>query len=99
MEFTDLQVGVDGGDLESFADLFALSESSVEQATYVSMIKADVWILPFLNVMGIYGSGENTVNGELIVNQELKDLLILLGAQEQFIPDALGINTKVNSVI
>jgi len=97
MQFTDLTVNIDGGEDISFADLFALDESAVKQSTLVTMAKLDVWILPFLNIMGIYGSGTNNVNGEILVAPEFREFLELIGVENA--PGSIPINTDITSTM
>ena len=97
MQFTDLRAGIDDDELTSFASVFALDKSKIKQTTVVSMFKADVWILPFLNVMGIFGAGINNVNGNILVGEELSEFLRLLGVSEADIQRGLSINTDVRS--
>lgn len=103
MEFTDLKVSLNDEPFVSFGDLFALENSSVDQGTFVSMIKVDVWILPFLNIMGIFGQGKNSVNGELKVAPELKGAIAdwgwLIGVDPSDLPDVVEINIGLNSVM
>ena len=83
MEFTGLQVGLDGGDKVDLNTFFELDNSKVTQATYMPLFKADVWIFPFLNVMLIAGGGQNDLNGELVINEDKRAFVNDLG-------DALG---------
>jgi hypothetical protein len=41
----------------------------------MTMAKGDVWVFPFLNIMGIVGGGTNDLDGELIINSDLRDFL------------------------
>ncbi len=75
MDFTALQVGFDGGNMVNLENLFALKESSVSQSTFMPLAKADVWIFPFLNVMAIVGGGQNRLDGELVINEDLRDFI------------------------
>jgi hypothetical protein len=75
MDFTALQVGFDGGKMVNLENLFALKESTVSQSTFMPLAKADVWIFPFLNVMAIVGGGENRLDGELVINEDLRDFI------------------------
>ena len=101
MQFTDLQVGINDEDLVSFGDFFALENSSVDQNTFVNMAKVDVWILPFLNIMGIYGQGDNSIDGQLFLDEEFRQALIdygwLVDLDPNSIPEAIDIVTKVSS--
>jgi len=73
MDFTGLEVGFDNNKMVNLDNLFALEDSRVVQSTYMPLVKADVWIFPFLNVMFIAGGGENKLDGELVINQEVRD--------------------------
>jgi hypothetical protein len=83
MEFTGLQVGLDGGEKVDLNTFFELENSEVTQTTYMPLFKADVWIFPFLNVMLIAGGGQNDLNGELVINEDKRAFVNDLG-------DALG---------
>lgn len=97
LEFTSLEAGLNDEEPVELGGLFELSESTVDQNTLVTMIKADVWLLPFLNVMAIYGSGTNTINGNLYLNEDLIDFLIKLGVDPSEIPDRLPIESELTS--
>jgi hypothetical protein len=79
MEFTGLQVGLDGGEKADLNSLFELENSTVTQTTYMPLFKADAWIFPFLNIMVIAGGGKNDLNGELVINEDLREFVDDLG--------------------
>ena len=101
MQFTDLLVGVNDEEQVSFANLLDLENSQVTTQVLVAMVKADVWILPFLNIMGIYGSGTNDVNGTLLVGEELKQAIAeygwLIGVDPEDLPDEIEIRSSLDS--
>lgn len=102
LQFTDLQVGSNESDLVSLVNLFELEGSTVDQFTRVTMIKGDVWLLPFLNVMGVFGQGKNTIDGSLFLSDELKDALSrlgwIIGLDPDDIPDYLPIQSELTSL-
>ena len=95
LQFTGLSIGVNGEDLVALDDLFLLEESSLRQTTVAFMVKGDAWIFPFLNVMVLAGRAENRVDGDLVLTDEVKALLGLLGQED--VPDALPIVTDVTT--
>ena len=102
MKFTGLQVGLDGNDLIDLENLFMLNKSSVKQSTFMPLFKADVWILPFLNLMAIVGGGNNELNGELVIDEELRDFINDLPGWIIDIPDiprAIPIKTSITSEV
>ena len=84
-----------GGEKIPLSDLFVLGESSLEQTTSAYSVKGDLWLLPFLNVMAMVGYAENSVNGELVLTDEVKALLGLIGVED--VPDVVPIVTDVNA--
>jgi hypothetical protein len=99
MQFTDLSAAIDDDEPTSFAGVFALDKSKVKQSTTVSMFKADVWILPFLNIMGIFGTGINNINGDILIGEELSEFLRLLGVPDAAIQRGLNINAEIKSTM
>lgn len=97
LQFTGLQASMNDDELIEFGNLLDLDRSSIKQTTFAKMVKADVWILPFLNIMGILGSGKNTIYGDLIVSQELKDFLELIGNDPNDIPESVLIDSELES--
>ncbi len=95
LQFTGLSIGLNGGDLIPLDDLFLLDESSLRQTTVAFMVKGDAWIFPFLNVMLLAGRADNRVDGDLVLTDEVKALLGLLGQED--VPDALPIVTDVTT--
>jgi hypothetical protein len=102
MEFTALTVGLDDGKMVNLENLFALNESSVSQSTFMPLAKADVWIFPFLNIMAIVGGGENKLDGELVINQELREFINGLPGfivDIPNIPQSIPIKTTITSEV
>jgi hypothetical protein len=102
MEFTALKVGLDGGEMVDLENLFALNESSVSQSTFMSLAKADVWIFPFLNVMAIVGGGQNRLDGELVINKDLRDFINGLPGfiiDIPNVPQSIPIKTDITSEV
>ena len=102
LQFTDLMVGANGAELLSLADLFELEGSKVDQITKITMIKADVWLLPFLNIMGVFGQGKNSIDGSLYLDPEFRDALIklgwLVGLDPDDIPEYLPIKSELTAL-
>ena len=94
MQFTGLSIGMNGGDMTSLSDIFLLEESTLRQSTATYKAKADVWILPFLNLMGLVGRADNSVDGDLLLTDEIKTLLGIMGVDA---PDEININTDVSA--
>jgi len=102
MDFTALQVGFDEDKMVNLENLFALKESSVSQSTFMPLAKADVWIFPFLNVMAIVGGGENRLDGELVINEDLREFINGLPGFIVDIPNvpyAIPIKTNITSEV
>jgi len=102
MEFTGLAVGLDKTDLTDLHDLFLLDESDVTLVSTITMVKADVWLFPFLNLMAIVGAGNNRLDGNLIVSNELRDFFEKLPGwiiDVPNIPKSIPINTNITSEI
>ncbi len=102
MEFTALQVGFDGGKMVNLENLFVLNESSVSQSTFMPLAKADVWIFPFLNVMAIVGGGQNKLDGELVINKDLREFINGLPGfivDVPNVPQAIPISTNITSEV
>lgn len=97
LNFTSLEVGLNDEQPVELGGLFDLGNSTVDQNTLVTMVKTDVWLLPFLNVMAIVGSGTNGINGSLYLNEDLVDLLIKLGVDPSEIPDRLPIESELTA--
>ena len=97
MQFTGLEVGVNEEEKIPLDPLFDFGNSTVDQTTLVTMVKADVWLLPFFNVMAIVGSGTNTVNGNLYLNEDLIEFLVGIGVDPKEIPDRLPIETELTA--
>ena len=95
LQFTGLSIGLGGGGLIPLDDLFLLEESTLRQTTVAFMVKGDAWIFPFLNVMLLAGRADNRVDGDLVLTDEVKALLGLLGQED--VPDALPIVTDVTT--
>ena len=96
LEFTGLSIGVNGGEMASLSDIFLLDESKLAQTTVAYSARADAWLFPFLNVMVIGGRAENNVDGSLVLTDEIKTILGILGLDA---PDAIDIKTDVTANI
>ena len=102
LQFTDLMVGANGSELLSLIDLFELEGSQVDQITKITMIKGDVWLFPFLNIMGVFGQGRNSIDGSLYLDAEFRDALIklgwLVGLDPDDIPEYLPIKSELTAL-
>ena len=102
LQFTDLSVGANNSELISLVDLFELEGSAVDQITKVTMIKADVWLLPFLNIMGVFGQGKNSIDGSLYLDEEVRSTLSklswLIGLEPDDIPEYLPIKSQLSAL-
>jgi len=96
MQFTGVSIAMNDEDFVSFNDLFDLDNSTIQANGYVAMVKADVWILPFLNIMAIVGSGENNVNGYWPIDEDVREGLAdwgwLIGIDPEDIPVAIELD-------
>jgi len=97
LEFTALEVAINDEEPIELGGLFDLSRSTVDQNTLITMAKADVWLLPFLNVMAFLGSGTNTINGNLFLDEDLRNFLIGIGIDPSEVPDRLPIDSELTS--
>ena len=95
LQFTGLSIGLNGGELIRLSDVFLLEESSLEETTSAYSVKGDLWVFPFLNVMAMVGYADNKVNGELVLTDEIKALLGILGVED--VPDAIPIIVDTNA--
>ena len=102
LQFKDLQVGLNDGELRSINSFFNLPQSTVPQQTNFQMIRADVWILPFLNISGVVGQGTNSISGQLFLDDDFKATLKrfgwLIGIGEEDVPDYIPLNADLNSI-
>ncbi len=87
MQFTGLQVAFDEGKMIDLQNLFELDNSAVTQSTFMPLVKADVWVFPFLNVMAIVGGGKNDLEGELVLNEDLRQFVNELVDKVNDLPD------------
>lgn len=94
MQFTGLSIGVNGGEMIDLSDVFLMEDSKLRENTMAYKAKADVWVLPFLNINGMVGRAENSVDGDLVLTDDIKALMGILGIDA---PDAININTDVSA--
>ncbi len=101
MQFTGLSLAMNDEDFVSFNDVFDLDNSTIRASGYVSMVKADVWIFPFLNIMAIGGTGENTIEGNWPIDEELRQAISdwgwLIGVDPEDIPEEISLNGTLKS--
>ena len=97
LSFTELEISINDGDPVGLEGLLDLEQSTVDQSTLITMAKVDVWILPFLNIMGIYGSGTITIKGDLFINSDLRDFLIGIGVDPNEVPDRIPIESDLTA--
>ena len=101
MDFTGLGVGINNSEMVDLENVFALDDSEVVQSSTIYLAKADVWIFPFLNLMAIVGGGVNDLDGQLIINEELRDFINDLPGWLDLphVPDYIPIKSSVTSEI
>ncbi|MGI9530012.1 hypothetical protein [Lutimonas sp.] len=99
MDFTELTVAVNDEEPIALGGLFDLPKSTVDQDALITMAKADVWLFPFLNVMGFYGSGTNGLNGALFINEDLLDFLEGIGVDPSQLPDRIPVESELSATI
>jgi len=101
MQFTGISIAMNDEDLVDLSDAFDLDNSTIRASGYVAMVKADVWILPFLNIMAIVGVGENRIEGNWPLDEDLKQTLIelggLVGIDPEDIPDGVVLDDNLES--
>jgi hypothetical protein len=68
LNLTDLFVAFDGGDLEGF-DFVSFENSNSDTESY--QLKVDAWVLPFLNVFGLYGKVDGSVDIDVSLDGDL----------------------------
>lgn len=102
LEFTDISIGLNDSELVSLEGLFNYENSTVDQYSRVTMVKADAWILPFLNIMGVIGQGSNYIDGSLFLDDDLKEALIrfgfLVGLKPEDVPDYIPIKSELSAL-
>jgi hypothetical protein len=103
MQFTGLSLAMNDEDFVPFDGLFDIENSTISANSAVSALKADVWILPFLNVMVIAGNGRNAINGNWPLDESFKQTLIeygwLIDIDPEDIPDAITLSGDLESVM
>jgi len=103
MQFTGISIAMNDEEFVSFNELFNLDESTITASSFVTMLKADVWILPFLNIMAIAGVGENNIEGNWPIDEDVKEGLAdwgwLIGIEPEDIPDAISLSGGLESVM
>ena len=101
MQFTGISIAMNDEDFVDLSDAFDLDNSTIRASGYVTMVKADVWILPFLNIMAIVGVGENRIQGNWPLDPDLKQILIelggLVGIDPEDIPDGVVLDDNLES--
>jgi lipid-binding SYLF domain-containing protein len=68
LELTDLFVGFNGGDLEGF-DFVSFENSNSDTRSF--QLKVDAWLFPFLNVFGMYGKVDGSVDLDVFLDGNL----------------------------
>ena len=64
-ELTDLSVGFNDGDLERF-DFVSFENSNSDTRSF--QLKVDAWLFPFLNVFGLYGKVDGSVDLDVFLD-------------------------------
>ncbi|GMQ25321.1 hypothetical protein Aoki45_20030 [Algoriphagus sp. oki45] len=102
LQFTDLSVGLNGGEKVSLNNLFSLEQSTVPQTTKIEMVRGDVWLFPFLNFSGMVGRGRNNLDGQLFLSDEFKSALeklgFLVGLKPDDVPDYLPLVSELTAL-
>jgi hypothetical protein len=68
LDLTDLFVAFDGGDLEQF-DFVSFENSNSDTRSF--QLKVDAWLFPFLNVFGMYGKVDGSVDLDVFLDGNL----------------------------
>ncbi|MDH3613272.1 MAG: hypothetical protein OES10_08310 [Gammaproteobacteria bacterium] len=68
LDLTDLSVGFNGGDLERF-DFVSFENSNSDTRSF--QLKVDAWLFPFLNVFGMYGKVDGSVDLDVFLDGNL----------------------------
>lgn len=102
LKLNDIQVGFNGGELRDVSSLVNFDASSVPQSSQVESFRADVWVFPFLNISAMVGKGQNRLDGQIFLSDELKDALQkygwLIGIDKDDVPDYFPIRSELTSV-
>lgn len=103
MQFTGLSLAMNDEEFAQFDGLFDINNSKISATTYITAIKADVWIFPFLNVMALAGNGRNDIYGNWPLNEDFKQGLSdygwLIGVSPENIPDGITLRGNLESVL
>ncbi len=103
MQFTGLSIAMNDEELVPFDGLFDIDNSTISAISSVTAVKADVWLLPFLNVMAIVGNGRNEIYGNWPLNEDFKQGLAdygwLLDIDPEDIPDGVTLAGNLESVM
>ncbi|WP_298551542.1 hypothetical protein [uncultured Algibacter sp.] len=101
LDFTGLGISLNDGKINPLNDLFDIEGSFLTENTTTYMVRSDVWIFPFLNVMGLVGTLDNSISGNLILDQELRETLVnlapALGLNPADIPSQIPLNVDVTA--
>ncbi len=101
LDFTGLGIGFNDEALTPLDNLFDIEGSFLTEKTTTYMVRSDVWVFPFFNVMGFLGRLDNSINGNLILDQELRQTLVdlapFLGLNPADIPSQLPLNVEVSA--
>jgi len=102
LKLNDIKVGFNGGELRDVSSLVNFDASSVPQTSLIESFRADVWIFPFLNISGMVGKGQNRLDGQIYLSDELKDALRkygwLIGIDKEDVPDFFPIQSELTSI-
>lgn len=103
MQFSGLSAAMNDEDFISFNEFFDIPSSTISATSSVTAIKADVWLLPFLNIMAIVGNGKNEVYGNLPLNEEVRQGLAdygwLLDIDPKDVPESIVLRGSLESVL
>ena len=73
MSLGNLKLGVNNRGLVDVSDFIDIGKSTI--VTNSAQIRPDVWVLPFLNVYGLFGVGTNTIDVTVGLPVELKTVV------------------------
>jgi hypothetical protein len=68
LDLTDLSVGFNGGDLDRF-DFVSFENSNSDTRSF--QLKVDAWLFPFLNIFGMYGKVDGSVDLDVFLDGNL----------------------------
>lgn len=102
LKLNDIKVGFNGSEKVDVSSLVNFDASSVPQNSQVESFRGDVWVFPFLNISGMVGKGQNRLNGQIYLSDELIAALQkygwLIGLKPSEVPEFFPIKSELNSI-